>query len=111
MQQKQEADEAKEKGHNLQKLGKKKGNENPRGRGWEAEAWNEKRCGALLLQRVQRGGTEAADGCSKWIFLVCNEATSRAAAAAAGACSVSSGRMGEGRGGRIKDEGISGENG
>ena len=33
-----------------------------------------------------RGGQrEAADGCSKWIFLVCNEATSSAAARACGA--------------------------
>lgn len=30
------------------------------------------------------GGREAADGCSKWIFLVCNEATSPAAARACG---------------------------
>lgn len=66
--------------------------------------------GHYFSREFRGGGSEAADGCSKWIFLVCNEATSRAAAAA-GACSVSSGRMGGGRGRRIKDEGISGENG
>lgn len=30
------------------------------------------------------GGRETADGCSKWIFLVCNEATSPAAPRACG---------------------------
>lgn len=110
MQRKQEADEAKRKGAQFLKIRKKKKKKEMNIReGGDGKP----RCGALLLQRVQRGGTEAADGCSKWIFLVCNETTSRAAAAAAAAraCSVSSGRMGEGRGRRIKDEGISGENG
>lgn len=58
-------------------------------------SWKEKRCGAFLLRRVQtggEGGTEAAEGCSKWIFLVCNEATF---SADAGACGVFRGSDGE----------------
>lgn len=32
---------------------------------------------SFTLQRIG-GGAEAADGCTKWIFLVCNEAASSA---------------------------------
>lgn len=33
---------------------------------------------SLTLQRIGGWGAEAADGCTKWIFLVCNEAASSA---------------------------------
>lgn len=45
-----------------------------------------KRCGTVGLERVQRRPSKAADNCSKWIFLVCDEA------AAARACGVCKGR-------------------
>lgn len=38
----------------------------------------------ISSQESSEGGREAADGCSKWIFLVCNEAASSAAARACG---------------------------
>lgn len=38
----------------------------------------------ISTQESLEEAREAADGCSKWIFLVCNEATSSASARACG---------------------------
>ncbi len=54
----------------------------------------------ISSQESSEGGREAADGCSKWIFLVCNEATSSAAARA---CGVFGGLDGEKNGEAYRD--------
>lgn len=56
-----------------------------------------------FYSREFRGGREAADGCSKWIFLVCNEATSSAAARA---CVVFGGLDADKNGEAYRDGGV-----